>query len=88
MYYEKASAEVITFVNGSFIKTFDSDTPAGGADARSAFPPESRDNHSLPPCSMGFSHYYDHSFPLRSKAPKRMKQGASNAASRNLLEYA
>lgn len=33
MYYEKASAEVITFVNGSFIKTFDSDTPAGGADA-------------------------------------------------------
>ena len=34
------------------------------------------------------SHHYDHSFPLRSKAPKRMKQGASNAASRNLLEYA
>ena len=31
-------------------------------------------------------HIYDHSFPLRCKAPKRMKQSASNAASRNLLE--
>ena len=32
------------------------------------------------------NHCYDHSFPLRCKAPKRMKQSASNAASRNLLE--
>ena len=32
------------------------------------------------------NHCYDHSFQLRSKAPKRMKQSASNAASRNLLE--
>ena len=33
-------------------------------------------------------HSYDHTFPLRSKAPKGMKHGASNAASRNLLECA
>ena len=33
-------------------------------------------------------HNYDHSFPLRSKAPKGMKHNASIAASRNLLEYA
>lgn len=25
-------------------------------------------------------HMYDHSFPLRSKAPKGMKRGGSNAA--------
>ena len=34
------------------------------------------------------AHIYDHSFPLRSKAPKGMKHKASIAASRNLLEYA
>ena len=34
------------------------------------------------------AHYYDHSFPLRSKAPKEMKHSTSDAASRNLLEYA
>ena len=35
-----------------------------------------------------YFHSYDHSFPLRSKAPKGMKHKASIAASRNLLEYA
>ena len=30
-------------------------------------------------------HMYDHSFPLRSKAPKGMKHGISDAASKNLL---
>ena len=32
------------------------------------------------------AHAYDHSFPLRSKAPKEMKLSVSIAASRNLLE--
>ena len=32
------------------------------------------------------SHLYDHTFPLRSKAPKGMKPSTSNAASQNLLE--
>lgn len=31
-------------------------------------------------------HNYDHTFPLRSKAPKGTKHGSSNAASRILLE--
>ena len=31
-------------------------------------------------------HSYDHTFPLRSKAPKGMKPSTSNAASQNLLE--
>ena len=35
-----------------------------------------------------YAHDYDHSFPLRFKAPKGMKHNASDAASRNLLEYA
>ena len=33
-----------------------------------------------------YLHVYDHSFPLRSKAPKEMKLSVSIAASHNLLE--
>jgi len=39
-----------------------------------------------PMISAFFIFFYDHSFPLRSKAPKGMKHSASNAASQKLLE--
>ena len=37
--------------------------------------------------AQAFPHSYDHTFPLRYKAPKGMKPSTLNTASRNLLEY-